>query len=564
MKKLNLLISLLFVIQLTSFSQEFTNTISDNIEDFHEYNTEIIYLGDTLIVADSSIYFVYDNEIKRPYRKTWFKERDTKGRQLVNINYGWDIENQRYYQNTRDSLSYYEDNSIKERYGKLYDRINSTWHEVYYVMYNANGLELNVEHLQWDALIEQYYYGTQLITTYNLYDDIIKEESNLYDTATNDWAKSSMIEYLRNDSSFIIREQTNKFSIYNNDWYPISKIEYLRDENNLLLEQQTSNYDTLVSSWDNINLTEHLRDETGNDTLIVSSTWNTEENLWKQQSKNNRVFDEGHRVLLDVGTMWSDELESWHFTFKTEFVYTEQGDQDTATYYKWYLDYGFWYGTGRQIRDYDEDRVLINVENQDYDLVYEYWFNVSRVMWEYENDRIINFIIDDWINDAWFGRTHTYYSFNEEGYRDTVISKHFSLAGAEWDFYTRNTIAFNDNGTVNHYHAERRYNNEDWFTDNKTFYYYSEFILPSAISEYNQIEFKVYPNPTRGEIIIELPEESVGSNIVFISDMQGRIIEVVPINNITQTIDLSKEQSGIYFIRVSNGNKTGTKRIILN
>jgi len=83
-------------------------------------------------------------------------------------------------------------------------------------------------------------------------------------------------------------------------------------------------------------------------------------------------------------------------------------------------------------------------------------------------------------------------------------------------------------------------------------------------SEDKQSYFTIYPNPTGGEITLELPEESIGITTVFISDMQGKIIKVVPINSITKTIDLSRLQSGVYFVRISDGIKTGTKRIILN
>lgn len=79
----------------------------------------------------------------------------------------------------------------------------------------------------------------------------------------------------------------------------------------------------------------------------------------------------------------------------------------------------------------------------------------------------------------------------------------------------------------------------------------------AGISENQILDFKVYPNPSSGDLRIQLFGESKKSRI-FITDVDGRIVynEEINTNKKNLIIDNSTLQSGIYFIRLVSPDGT--------
>ncbi len=75
------------------------------------------------------------------------------------------------------------------------------------------------------------------------------------------------------------------------------------------------------------------------------------------------------------------------------------------------------------------------------------------------------------------------------------------------------------------------------------------------------IDFNVYPNPTQGNISINLSNAS--NALVEIIDSNGKIVTTKHINNTTNTFDLSDFTNGIYFVKVKTNNTSITKKINL-
>jgi hypothetical protein len=61
---------------------------------------------------------------------------------------------------------------------------------------------------------------------------------------------------------------------------------------------------------------------------------------------------------------------------------------------------------------------------------------------------------------------------------------------------------------------------------------------------------KAYPNPTAGEITIELQEKSKSS--FQLTDLNGKVMLQGPLNEISTRIDLSKQHAGVYSLTVMN------------
>ncbi len=80
----------------------------------------------------------------------------------------------------------------------------------------------------------------------------------------------------------------------------------------------------------------------------------------------------------------------------------------------------------------------------------------------------------------------------------------------------------------------------------------------------NQQDYIVYPNPTTGQVNIEIDNYKTNSISISVYDFSGSLILNSVAHQSNITINLSDKASGIYFMRIFDGNNTVTKKIIKN
>ena len=79
-----------------------------------------------------------------------------------------------------------------------------------------------------------------------------------------------------------------------------------------------------------------------------------------------------------------------------------------------------------------------------------------------------------------------------------------------------------------------------------------------GISELTELGISIYPNPSNGIFTIE----TEGVYEITITDISGKTIQQLTINNEQLTIDISTEASGIYFLKLQNNEIVKTVKII--
>jgi hypothetical protein len=77
-------------------------------------------------------------------------------------------------------------------------------------------------------------------------------------------------------------------------------------------------------------------------------------------------------------------------------------------------------------------------------------------------------------------------------------------------------------------------------------------------AEYIDSQVSVYPNPSNGNFTINVYKEYNMS----VYDITGRVICTKLINDGASSIDLSKHNSGIYFVRLTNDNESKVIRVV--
>lgn len=90
----------------------------------------------------------------------------------------------------------------------------------------------------------------------------------------------------------------------------------------------------------------------------------------------------------------------------------------------------------------------------------------------------------------------------------------------------------------------------------------STFVETNEEGEIITGDFNVYPNPTQGQLTIDLQNQDPVK--IEVLDMTGRMIRSIP-NNVEEqvSIDLSEEKKGMYLIRVIENDKVVVKKVMV-
>lgn len=90
--------------------------------------------------------------------------------------------------------------------------------------------------------------------------------------------------------------------------------------------------------------------------------------------------------------------------------------------------------------------------------------------------------------------------------------------------------------------------------------YINKFNCTASISEKDEINFSLYPNPSKGTFTIHLSQQ-VRQTEIYITDLQGREIQFTQNENVIQ---LDKSLPGVYLLTLKIGESFQTKRIEIN
>jgi hypothetical protein len=97
---------------------------------------------------------------------------------------------------------------------------------------------------------------------------------------------------------------------------------------------------------------------------------------------------------------------------------------------------------------------------------------------------------------------------------------------------------------------------------------FAQFTLDTEYSSVNQMEhkkaFSIYPNPANGLFTITINENTSDSELIF-SNILGKTIKKVRVNNDQIQCNSNEFSKGIYFVSlISNNNVLLTKKLVVN
>ena len=86
-----------------------------------------------------------------------------------------------------------------------------------------------------------------------------------------------------------------------------------------------------------------------------------------------------------------------------------------------------------------------------------------------------------------------------------------------------------------------------------------------STSQFNsENEIKVYPNPAKGIINIDLVSDSFGESTFVMYDVQGRQVINKKSSNVIEVLNIENLSEGIYMLTIENDLGKTTRKIVVN
>ena len=90
----------------------------------------------------------------------------------------------------------------------------------------------------------------------------------------------------------------------------------------------------------------------------------------------------------------------------------------------------------------------------------------------------------------------------------------------------------------------------------------TEFVATLAVNQFNDTDFKVYPNPTTGIINISSKNSTLKIESITLIDVLGNVIINQNINLSNTSTDISQLSNGLYFLKIKSNGMEKTIKII--
>ncbi|WP_055442304.1 T9SS type A sorting domain-containing protein [Lacinutrix himadriensis] len=287
----------------------------------------------------------------------------------------------------------------------------------------------------------------------------------------------------------------------------------------------------------------------------INELWNSDNAVWENDRRSTQAYD-GNNLTEIIHYLWIDN--NWQLDYRIVNSYDgnnlpqesliENRDLNTAT----------WIRVSKQEFTYNAIPLLEIVLASLWDAVNDVWVNDGRSTFVYDANNLLNTkTFEDWENNTWVNDNQEAYTFDNNDFLIEALVSEWNTSTMVYDLDRRETYTNNAQG----YYTEllrENYLLGTWVNstrDRRVYPICYTLGIENVLAE----DFSVYPIPAQNVLHIK---SNTQHSEAIIMDLNGRIVQQEKLTNTLQTIDISQLNSGVYILKLSNGNQVITKKII--
>jgi len=313
----------------------------------------------------------------------------------------------------------------------------------------------------------------------------------------------------------------------------------------------------------------------------TGQSWNG--SIWENSLQSTSTYDASNNQTSELGQYWNGS--AWENS--AQYTYTYDANNNPASYIGQSWNGSAWENYFQYIWTYDANNNRASELGQNWNGTA--WENSSQITYTYNaNNNQTGYLSQFWTGSEWWDvsqGTNTYDANN-----NLTIELEKSWSGIDWENYWLYTYTYdaNNNRTKE---LQQSWNGSTWENYSQDIYSYdaNNFMMSDSYKywNYNGTEISsgdstyyyfhgggtginvmivggitVYPNPSRGKITIS--SNSSVSSIEIYNLLGERIYTNLKCKQQTsREIDLTNFPEGIYFVKIYNGMKSHSKKIVI-
>lgn len=319
-----------------------------------------------------------------------------------------------------------------------------------------------------------------------------------------------------------------------------------------------------------------------NDLIITELEQEWKSGNWVNVFKSVNTYNANGKILTKTFSDWFET--SWVVSYRDSYSYNSSMQITTEISQNW--EDGKWVNSSSDSYSYNEKGNLISILSKNWDN--GIWVNESQITCNYDSGgNLIHYVLEYFGDGTWQLYSSISVTYDQNGFKTNEFFENW--VNAIWVPGSRNYFINDETGKVIHFIAER-WAGSEWvpgygvlaFNDGAG---NGQFFIGSKIEvKYKAVEVPVgvqnetignkfqlsqnYPNPFNPTTEIRFSLIETGQVELKIFDLLGREVKtlvktVKPAGNHDLSFDASDLVSGVYIYRLTSGNQSQMKKMIL-
>ena len=544
---------------------------------------------------------------------------DSKGNQTQDIWYMWEAAVNNWVFGTKTESAYNAGNNITQMVFYNWDKPSGKWvsdQKDDYTYDTSGFMTQHIHYKRWDATLSQWILDYK--ETYT-----IDAKGNRTGYVLSQWSESGSqwINNSRTDYTFDGSGKLTLFTLFNwntttSQWVNGHKTEYNYDAGGNNVLNITQSWTVSTGLWTNGSRSEYQHDAAGNIIQLIYSTWNKTSNQWVLSTKYDYSYNGRKDLVRSVTNKWNAAGGQWIPDLEIKSVYDLTGNRTQLFMSRWNTGTGQWVINQRTDNLYDINipfAILVIPEAYLFTFINDTVFSKVTSIVNYETDqtapanRHVMYYSDFLVNNndtvrasVCEGKNYTFNNktYSQPGnYPDTLVSQSeydriVTVAIAAYPVYQPKTEVKGDTlKSVDTYLSYQWYNENGKITGavSKTFVINKSGKYRLAVTDANgctqsssvvsvvysavdpirtpDFNVSVFPNPGNGIFSVRMEKSTTTLMNFKLINQAGQVIderEVQP-DGVGQEeyFNIPFLQKGIYLLRITSGNVSATRKIVI-
>lgn len=273
--------------------------------------------------------------------------------------------------------------------------------------------------------------------------------------------------------------------------------------------------------------------------------------VWKNSSRTDYTYTSNNftETMVSFNINSSNEFIPY---YKDSFVYSSTGKEIFNFRFIWDDFSNIWIKQSKTTKTYNANDSILSILHESWDGII--WNPMARVTFTYNTQgNLIEYLEEYYISSTWYEVFKVTWQYNSTN----KVTEQIFYVGPPLEPNLKETFTYDtyDNLTC----KTKFYWNSGtglWDPNEKTVYYWSDWDA-NAISENLDAEILVSPNPVQNECLIQ---SHVPISKIDVYNSLGQVMmSFVTQNALNYTIDMSKLQSGNYFLSLTPEDQSHAK-----